>query len=115
MGLTLDIGWFSFYMIVTRMDTVYGIVLPNEVLAFIRIFQVAVSFGLEALTAPFECLQMGGYLWRLGFWMLVPPVVSAAASVTSYFCRWNSQQSSPEMGARCSGTSIGLPLVRAGV
>ena len=68
----------SFYMIVTRMDTVYGIVLPNEVLAFIRIFQVAVSFGLEALTAPFECLQMGGYLWRLGFWMLLPILVLAA-------------------------------------
>ena len=39
---------------------------------------------------------------------------SAAASVTSYFWRWNSQHSSVEIGARCSGTSIGLPLCGSG-
>ena len=72
----------GFYMIVTRIASVYGVELPSDVRAFLDNLTIVITLGLQGIaTTPLECLGLAGYVPRLSFWMLVPPVVIVAIIV----------------------------------
>ena len=99
----------GFFMIVTRIETVYGVVLPAAVLALLNIFRVAVSLGFESLSASFDCLGVGGYVTRLTVWIALPAgsvVVIVAAVAVWLRCH--------DSLSRRSLVSHALPLVLQG-
>ena len=65
----------GYYMIASRVDSVYDVPLPEAVVSLLAFFKVGISLGLDGLTAPFEC--MGGYATRLGIWLILPPALTA--------------------------------------
>ena len=65
-------------MIVTQLQSVYDVVMPAEVQVFLAGISVVISLGFKGFaTTPLECMDLAGYVPRLTFWMLLPPVAIA--------------------------------------
>jgi hypothetical protein len=62
----------GFYMIATKIEDVYEVMLPAEVRALLQELRIVISLGFEGV--PLVCAGIGGYLNRLVFWMCMPPV-----------------------------------------
>ena len=72
----------GFYMIATKVDTIYSVALPADVRGLIESLTFVVSLGLGGVaTTPLECLGLDGYVPRLLFWMIFPVAVSAVVLV----------------------------------
>jgi hypothetical protein len=68
----------GFYMISTKVGDVYRVSLPASVRTFLDSMSMAVSLGLQGFAVtPLECMGLSGYIPRLIFWMLIPPVAVA--------------------------------------
>ena len=65
-------------MLVTKIDSVYEVMLPADVRRFLAYFRLGVSMGLNNTSSFLTCLGVGGFHWQLGLWMLVPPVCIGA-------------------------------------
>ena len=66
----------AFYMIATKVGSVYGVTLPEEVRDFLETMSLTVSFGMQGFaTTPLACMGAEGYVPRLLFWMIMPPCV----------------------------------------
>jgi len=63
----------GFYQIATRVETVYGITLPEAVRKMMMLLRIAISFGIDGI--PLACVGADGYHARLVFWTVVPLVV----------------------------------------
>ena len=63
----------GFYQIVTRIETVYAILLPAEVRELLLQLQLTISLGIDGI--PLACVGAAGYKNRLVFWMLAPLLV----------------------------------------
>ena len=50
------------YQILTKVDVVYDVVLPDEVRRMINALEVSVSFGVSGVGTPLSCIGLGGYL-----------------------------------------------------
>ena len=68
----------GFYQIATRVESVYGILLPDNVRSLLLTLQFSISLGFDGI--PLACVGAGGYLARLIFWMVAPLAVVAAAA-----------------------------------
>jgi len=63
----------GFYMIATKLDTVYGVELPPTVKALFDQFAVIVSLGfLELSATPLDCAGLAGYDKEVIFWFVLP-------------------------------------------
>ena len=68
----------GFYMVATKVHTVYGVTMPDAVVALLEQLSVVVTLGVGGFaTTPLECLGLSGYVPRLVFHMLFPMVVTA--------------------------------------
>ena len=66
----------SFYVIATKIDIVYEVVLPPEVKRILSVFALIVSFGFTGVNSVLECLDMRGYVPTLTFYMVAPAAVA---------------------------------------
>ena len=68
----------GFYMIATKIDNVYEVGLPEDVIRFLDSISVVLTFalklGLEA--TPLECLGLKGHTALVAFWTIVPLFVA---------------------------------------
>ena len=72
----------GFYMIATKVDSVYSVSLPSDVRAFLDSISITVSLGLQGFAmTPLECVGAAGYLPRLIFWMVLPPIAMLAVII----------------------------------
>ena len=67
----------GFYMIATKISTVYEVRMPDEVARFLEGMSVAVTLGLDlGLEAtPLACVGLAGYTPEMRFWTHMPLVV----------------------------------------
>ena len=66
----------GFYMIVTKIDTIYDVVLPGDVRAVLRTLSSVFTLGMQGVaTTPLACLGFQGYVPELLFWIVFPMVV----------------------------------------
>ena len=70
----------SFYQLATPVQTVYGVVLPEEARRMFDAFKIGVSFGVADV--PLECIGLRGYEARLVFWMVLPLAILLAIPLT---------------------------------
>jgi hypothetical protein len=69
----------TFYQISTKVPIVFEVSFPADVKALLEFFSVAISFGLDGIAiTPLECIGLSGYVPRLLFWMILPPVIMLA-------------------------------------
>ena len=68
----------GFYLIATKIDSVYEVTMPHQVKRLLASFSVVVSFGFDGIGAPLECLGFSGYRARLLGFMLAPLALSIA-------------------------------------
>ena len=71
----------GFYQIITKIDTVYEVVLPPEVKRMLNVFSTGVSFGLSSSSAVLECLGPRGYVATLTLYVVTPVGIAAAIVV----------------------------------
>ena len=64
----------SFYMIVTRINSVYEVELPFAIRRLLSTFSLGISLGFSGVGTPLECLGFHGYPPSLLFWMVAPVV-----------------------------------------
>ena len=62
----------GFYQIATRVESVYAILLPEQVRLLLFTLQLAISLGIDGI--PLACVGAAGYYARLVFWMVSPLV-----------------------------------------
>ena len=68
----------GFYMIATKVDTVYSVSMPADVRALMEQLSVVVSLGMGGVaTTPLECMGLSGYVPRLIFYIIFPMVLTA--------------------------------------
>ena len=66
----------GFYQIATKVSTLYEVSLPQDVSDFLDNFSGIISFGMQGIAStPLECMDLGGYLPRLWFWIITPAVL----------------------------------------
>ena len=66
----------GFYMIATKTYEVYEVELPADVSAILVQLSSFITLGVKGFSATsVECMGLTGYVPRLLFWMLVPPVI----------------------------------------
>lgn len=65
-------------MLVTKVDSVYEVMLPADVRRFLGYISISISAGLSNTTSVLTCLGLRGFEARLIMWMLVPPVLVGA-------------------------------------
>ena len=63
----------GFYMIVCKVTSVYVITLPPIVTTVMIALDDVLSFGLDHLLTPLECIGLSGYVAKLTFWVLLAP------------------------------------------
>ena len=60
----------GFYMIATKIETVYEIYLPADVRKVLASLRIVISFGIEGV--PLACIGAEGYIQQLLFWVCAP-------------------------------------------
>ena len=60
------------YQIVTKVDDVYVVNMPQSVRAILAAMSFAIGFGLSSTSAILACIGIRGYLSRLIMWMIAP-------------------------------------------
>ena len=64
----------------TRIESVYDILLPADVRGMLLNIQLTISLGIDGI--PLACVGANGYIPRLTFWTLLPAaVVSVVSSI----------------------------------
>ena len=66
----------GFYLVATKVPSVYHANLPAPVVGVLRAFEVSISFGLSGVSTLLSCAGAPGYGARLGFWALLPLVLA---------------------------------------
>lgn len=68
----------GFYMIATKVSSVYSVSMPADVRELMEQLSVVVSLGMNGVaTTPLECMGLSGYVPRLVFYMVFPMVLTA--------------------------------------
>ena len=70
-------------MLVTKIESVYEVMLPADVRRFLSYFRIGISVGLSDTTSVLTCLGLRGFEAQLILWMLVPPVLVGVILVRS--------------------------------
>ena len=65
----------SFYMIATRVDSVYEVSLPYKLKRLIAALSMPVDLGFSEVGTPLECLGLRGYRPQLAFLIVMPIVL----------------------------------------
>ena len=65
----------GFYAIVSKLPDVYESSVTAEVRQVMSYVSVIISFGFEGITPVLTCVGLHGFVQRLRFWMLTPPVL----------------------------------------
>jgi hypothetical protein len=65
----------GFYAIVTKVETVYEVILPPKVEAILALISFTIDLGMGSFTSVMTCVDLRGFETRLVFWMLLPPVL----------------------------------------
>jgi len=66
---------WGFYAIVTKVETVYEVILPPKVEAILALISFTIDLGMGSFTSVMTCVDLRGFETRLVFWMLLPPVL----------------------------------------
>ena len=67
----------GFYVLATRVNTVYEIEMPYQVKRMLNVFSVIVSLGIGDVSTPLECIGWHSYRSRLLFYIAFPFVLAA--------------------------------------
>ena len=89
----------GFYMIATKVHTVYSVSMPSAVRALLDQLSVVVTLGIGGITTtPLECLGLSGYVPRLLFYMVFPMIVTVIllGGVCVSMCRKRSRKAKGE-------------------
>ena len=74
----------GFYMIASKVDTVYDVALPADVRNVLDVLSRAFTLGIQGSITPFlECAGLSSYTTRLLSWLVLPPIVAAIIVVSS--------------------------------
>jgi len=73
----------SFYMLISKVDSVYEVTLPADVRRFLDNISIGISLGLSSTTSVLTCLGLRSYHEQLLLWMLLPPVLVGAIIIGS--------------------------------
>ena len=65
----------GYYMIITKIDTVYQADMPASVRAMLEPFRLSVTLGMGSTNDVLACVGVTSFLGRLGVWMLLPVVL----------------------------------------
>lgn len=63
---------YGFYVIVTKIESVYKVELPVEVKVLLDRLAVIFSFGIDVRLIPKDCFGILSHINRLHFWMVLP-------------------------------------------
>ena len=66
----------GFYMIATKIESVYEVTLPPAVTRLLSTFAVGVSLGFNGMRSVLECLDMRGYIASLIIHILTPIILA---------------------------------------
>ena len=77
----------GFYLVATKVPSVFHTSLPAPVVSVLRAFEVSISFGLSGVSTLLSCMGFPGYGARLGFWALLPLVLALMMLVTTWLAR----------------------------
>ena len=77
----------GFYLIATRVDSVYSVAIPYQVKRLINIISFSVSFGVMGAGQLLECLGLRGYKSMLLAFMSAPYAVALLAGAIAAGCR----------------------------
>lgn len=67
----------GFYMLATKVPTVYKVPIPGDVQSILDSCATAITLGIEGFSStPLECLGHGGYERQLLFWMFAPLIIA---------------------------------------
>ena len=66
----------GFYLIATKIDSVYEVELPPEVKRLLSGLSLAMSFGFSSVGTVLECLNMRGYVPCLAAYMVAPGAIA---------------------------------------
>ena len=81
----------SFYMIATKIPSVYEVELPPRVSEMLSNFSIVVSFGFNGIGSVLECLGMRGYSASLTIYIFAPFVLALLIFALA-FCRFMCMQ-----------------------
>ena len=73
----------GFYMIATKVDSVYEVSLPPQVKRMLAVFSVGVSLGFNSIGSVLECLGMGGYVNMLTVYIVTPLILALLISLVA--------------------------------
>ena len=90
----------GFYMITTKVDSVYDVAIPEDVKQMLARFSTFISFGLTGVaTTPLECMNLSGYVPRLFFYTVAPAFAVIVIFIVNVMVRaWQ----------RCRGVKLQL-------
>jgi len=100
----------GFYIVATRVDTVYEVTLPNDVKAVMQFFSQVFTFGMQGVaTTPLACMGMSGYVAELTFWILFPPIVVVLILLAVLLFNWYRNRSATTKKAGAALTILTSP------
>ena len=102
----------TFYQIATKVSAVYDVSLPPDVNAVLESISNWITFGFSGVaTTPLECLGLGGYFYKLIFWMILPAgiviMVVIAVVLSSAFLKRSKTRKEQKEKSRKKGSSHG--------
>ena len=90
----------GFYLVATKVPSVYHASLPAPVVSVLRAFEVSISFGLSGVSTLLSCAGAPGYGARLGFWALLPLVLTLVVLAATRMARRSLVQSALPVALR---------------
>ena len=85
----------GFYMIATKISSVYEVRLPEEVGLLLDHMSIVITFGIDLGLAatPLECVGLAGYTTRMLFWIVMPlALIFLILLATSVWLRFRRHQ-----------------------
>ncbi len=94
----------GFYMIASKVGSVYEVELPAQVKRLLATISLGVTFGFARVGTPLQCLGWHSYLNNLTFWMVAPVVAALAIVVVAVAIKLYTAASSPWLAGLESAT-----------
>ena len=73
----------GFYLIATRVDSVYEVALPFQVKQVLAMFAVTITLGIGGISVPLECIGLSGYRNTLVVYLTSPVVLVALLAMVA--------------------------------
>ena len=105
---------FGFYIIATKIPTVYEVELPPDVKRMLDAFSLGVSLGLSSADAVLECLGLRGYESTLALYTFAPVACALAIVLVGLAreCCGNKSAPTPSCGKAAAPRTCGKTAAR---